>query len=105
VARTTRIQGGYDDPSASPWRGQSTKENIGRWSERAHKESDGARHRAQSGEIELPTGSMRDSYPGSAKSGEDARRIAKAEVNHSGRDSSYDATLALYGAKNVRRQA
>jgi hypothetical protein len=49
----------YANPSHSEWRGQSTAENIDRWSKRAEKESDGARHRAKGGDVELPsTGEM-----------------------------------------------
>jgi hypothetical protein len=50
----------YSQPNHSEWRGQSTRENIDRWSKRAEKESDGDKHRAKGGEVELPsTGEMR----------------------------------------------
>jgi hypothetical protein len=50
----------YSNPSASPWRGQSTRENIDKWASRAERESDGARHRASTQkEPSLPpTGTM-----------------------------------------------
>jgi hypothetical protein len=49
----------YANPNASEWRGQSTVKNIDRWAKRAEKESDGDKHRAKSGPVELPpTGEM-----------------------------------------------
>jgi hypothetical protein len=52
--RDTRLRE-YANPSHSPWRGQSTRENIDRWASRAEKESDGHKHRAESGEVHLPS--------------------------------------------------
>jgi hypothetical protein len=97
MTRTDRIKNEYSNPNSREYNGQSTRENIKKYAERAHTLSDGYKHRAQSGEIELPSGSERASYPGSAKSGEDARRIAKAELNHDVKATDY--------MPKVRRQA
>jgi hypothetical protein len=74
------------------WDGQSSdKANIDRWSRRATENSDGHRHRAKSGEIELPsTGSPPSSFHPRAgsQSGvgklEAAHHQAKVERNHLG---------------------
>jgi hypothetical protein len=106
--RTDRIKQEYSNPNSREYNGQSTAKNIRKYAERAAENSihggNVGKFRATDGEIELPTGSMRESYGSIAKSGDDARRIGK-QVNHSTRDSGYDASLAEYGAKNVRRQA
>jgi hypothetical protein len=46
----------YKNPSSKAWwDGESTSQNIARWSRRASENSDGHRHRAKSGEVELPS--------------------------------------------------
>ena len=71
----------YADPSHSKWRGQSTAENISRWSERAHQESDGARHRAKGGSTELPTTGPVKLHETHVRAGV-MRDEAKADKNH-----------------------
>jgi hypothetical protein len=50
----------YAQPSHSPWRGASTRENIDKWASRAERESDSHKHRASTQkEPSLPpTGTM-----------------------------------------------
>jgi hypothetical protein len=67
------------------WDGRSNKEAISRWSERAHRESDGAAHRALSGEVRLPeTGDVHLHATAAHRRGDgnDARAKAKADLNH-----------------------
>jgi hypothetical protein len=78
----------YADPSHSQWRGQSTQENINRWSERAHKETDGHKHRAKSGDVSLPSLGSRDA-PGLHSTHRDARLEAKQDKNHVDKLSMY----------------
>jgi hypothetical protein len=75
----------YANPSHSEWRGQSTRENIDRWSKRAEKESDGARHRASTAkEPTLPdTGKMEvhSTHQEAGHTG-DFYHAAKRDLNH-----------------------
>jgi hypothetical protein len=81
MSRMKRLQE-YADPSHSKWRGQSTAENISRWSERAHQESDGARHRASTRkEPELPSTGPVNVHSTHVRAG-DPRGTAKADKNH-----------------------
>jgi hypothetical protein len=81
----------YANPSHSEWRGQSTQENIDRWSKRAEKESDGARHRASTAKEPTlpPTGEVRThSTHQRAGTSEDFYERAKADLN-GGKLASY----------------
>jgi hypothetical protein len=80
MSRMKRLQE-YADPSHSKWRGQSTRENIDRWSERAHQKSDGAWHRAKGGSTELPTTGPVRLHETHVRAG-DPRAEAKADKNH-----------------------
>jgi hypothetical protein len=71
----------YADPSHSKWRGQSTQENINRWSARATAETDGHKHRAKSGDASLPPIGAREP-PGLHSTHKDPRAEAKADRNH-----------------------
>jgi hypothetical protein len=109
MSREDRIREYRNPTSKVWWDGRSNKEAIDRFAERAHKESDGARHRALSGEVRLPeTGNLglhnTDARP--TGDGNDARKRAKSDMNHDvAGDTAYDASLSQYGAKGVRRNA
>jgi hypothetical protein len=79
----------YANPSHSPWRGQSTKENIDHWASRAERESDGADHRASTAkEPKLPnTGDMQvhSTHRAAGHSG-DFYEAARRVKNHVGSD-------------------
>jgi hypothetical protein len=93
----------YRNPSDPKWwDGRSCyQENIDRWSARAHKESDGAAHRAKSGNVNLPPLGSRDGIvnhdTAAPPSGMEARERAKRDMNH-------DIGATMY-MKGVRRNA
>jgi hypothetical protein len=102
MSRQKRVEE-LSDPSFSKWRGQSTSENISRWSERAHKESPVA-PRAKGGSTELPTTGPVKLHETHVRSG-DPRAEAKADLNHK-MGSGLDATLREYGIKRgIRRES
>jgi hypothetical protein len=79
----------YSNPSASPWRGASIRENIDKWASRAERESDGAKHRASTQkEPTLPaTGTM--SVHSTHRAGHmqgDPYDVARKVRNHAGSD-------------------
>jgi hypothetical protein len=77
----------YANPTSEKWWcGESTKEYIRDWSERAHRESDSHLHRAKSGPVELPTTGEVNLHPTAGRSG-DQRAQAKADRNFAGSDS------------------
>jgi hypothetical protein len=90
--RDTRLRE-YSNPSASPWKGASTKENIDRWASRAERESDGHKHRASTQkEPSLPaTGEM--SVHSTHRQGHmagDPYDAARKVRNHAGSDFMKD---------------
>jgi hypothetical protein len=96
MSKTSRIKE-YSRPADSVWwDGRSNKEAIARWSERAHRESDGAAHRALSGDVRLPTTGEERLHSTSQPAGHrgDFYDRAKADKNHR---LDYDYL------KNVRR--
>src|SRR5215475_9104589 len=78
----------YRNPNASKWRGQSTSPNITRWSERAAKNSDGADHRASSGDVKLPSTGETKVHSTHAKAGHtgDFYEKARRDLNHDTRN-------------------
>jgi hypothetical protein len=109
MSRQERIKQ-YSQPASKVWwDGRSNKEAIDRFAERAHRESDSARHRALSGEIRLPPTDNMNLHDTAARprgDGNDARAKAKADLNHDvAGDTAYDSSLSEYGAKRVRRNA
>jgi hypothetical protein len=83
MSRKERLER-YANPSdPRNWDGRSCyKENIDRWSERAHQESDGARHRASTRkEPELPSTGEMNVHSTHVRPG-DQRKEAKADRNH-----------------------
>ena len=82
----------YQNPtSRSHWHGQGRdKENLRRWAEHATENSDGHKHRAKSGPIELPPTGIGPAVTHKAGAGsgvgrEDAfHRQAKRDSNHVG---------------------
>jgi hypothetical protein len=69
------------------WHGESTREFISKWSARAHQESDGARHRALSGEVRLHDTASAPEPPRNRFVG-DRRAEALADKNFAG-NSNY----------------
>jgi hypothetical protein len=102
MSKQSRIDSYANPSSREHWHGESTAANISRWSERAHAESDGARHRASTrSEPVLPDlgGKVRvhdtNVRPGS---GETAREIAMRDLNHDRRNTSYMPGVRRGGA-------
>jgi hypothetical protein len=91
MTRQSRLQEYANPTRPENWNGESTKEYIGRWSERAHAESDGHKHRAKSGAMELPDTAQ---APQAARPRfiADPRAEAKADKNFSGSDSYMPGT-------------
>ena len=87
--------------SPKNWCGESSDPSyLARWSERAHEESDGHKHRASDGPMDLPsTGrkmQMRDTAMRPlVRDADRVERDARADVNHVG---------SMY-MRNVRRNA
>lgn len=63
--------------------GESCNEYIKVFSDRAHQLSDGHRHRAKSGAMELPTTGEMNLHPTAGRAG-DQREIAKSDKNFVG---------------------
>jgi hypothetical protein len=83
MSREKRLKEYADPMRPENWCGASTKEYIGRWSDRAHEESDSYKHRAKSN-MELPdTFSRQGPDPHTGRSG-DQRAQAKADKNTAG---------------------
>jgi hypothetical protein len=100
MSRQKRIEE-YANPSSKVWwDGRSNREAISRWSERAHQESDGARHRASKRkEPELPsTGEMNvhSTHRAGHMQGDPYAR-ARGDLNHNNKLSGY--------LKGVRRES
>ena len=91
MSREERIKRAANPSDPRNWDGRSNKEAINRWSERAHKESDGARHRASSGDVKLPsTGEM--GVHSTSRAGHmegDPYERAKADRNHDDKLTDY----------------
>jgi hypothetical protein len=98
--RTTRIKNEYSRPDSREINGQSTKGNIAKMAARASELSDGYKHRAASGAVELPDTfgrNGRDNSPDGTRSGDMHALAKKNDLNHSKRDSDY--------MPSVKRQA
>jgi hypothetical protein len=60
MTRTTRIRDEYSNPNSREINGQSTQKNIRLMAERASELSDGHRHRAENGAMDLPSTTSRN---------------------------------------------
>jgi hypothetical protein len=92
MSRQERIKRAADPSDPRNWDGRSNKEAIDRWSERAHKESDGARHRALSGDVRLPPTGGEMNVHSTSRAGHmqgDPYERAKADKNHDDKLSDY----------------
>jgi hypothetical protein len=80
----------YSRPASDVWwDGRSNEKAIERWSERAHQESDGARHRASTRkEPELPSTGEMNVHSTHGRAG-DQRAAAKSDKNHVDKLSMY----------------
>jgi hypothetical protein len=83
-----RIRKEYSNPNSREFNGQSTKQNIAKYAERASELSDGHRHRAKSGEMELPDTNRGAGILEGTRSG-DQHAKALRNLNHSGKDTDY----------------
>jgi hypothetical protein len=89
MSRIDRLREYARPASPKNWCGASRDEKyIDRWSERAHQESDGYKHRASDGPMELPdTGKMKLRETSMRPLVRDADRVerdARADLNHVG---------------------
>jgi hypothetical protein len=95
MSRQSRLREYAKPTREANWCGESSESSIDRWSQRAHEESDGHRHRAKSGKMELPSTGEMKLHDTAAPRVADPRKVAKADLNHEG--SSY--------MKSIRRNA
>jgi hypothetical protein len=99
MSRQSRIES-YGRPASKEWwDGRSNKPAIDRWSERAAKNSDGAKHRASSGDVKLPSTGGMDVHSTHQSAGQrsDPYDRARADKNHDDKLSDY--------LKGVRRES
>jgi hypothetical protein len=100
MSRQERITRAANPSDPRNWDGRSNKEAIARWSERAHQDSDGARHRASTRkEPELPsTGEMNvhSTHRAGHMQG-DPYAMARGDLNHDNKLTEY--------LKGIRRES
>jgi hypothetical protein len=98
VTREQRIREYAKPAREENWNGASRDmKDIDRWSERAHRESDGHRHRAKAGEMSLPSTGEMELHSTATGAPADRRAVAKKDLNHDIEGSAY--------MKGVRRTA